>query len=65
MKGWPSLPEERCGTCKYFRLHYRRTEGGRYYPLRCGHCVHPRLKNRRVEEHCPHWAPRDTEAQDR
>jgi len=62
MKGWQSLPTERCGNCKYFCQHYRRTGKGRYYPMWLGHCTHPRLKNRRAEEHCPHWTAKDPEA---
>ena len=59
MKGYQALSEERCGNCKYFRQHYQRVGRGRYLPLWLGHCVHPRLKNRRAEEHCPHWTPNE------
>lgn len=61
MKGWQALPEKRCGNCKYFYKHYLRSDLGRYHPTSYGHCVHPRLKNRRAEEHCPHWCAGDTE----
>lgn len=65
MKGWQEVPEECCGKCKYFRRHYRRSERGRYEPLWCGHCVHPRLKNRRVEECCPHFKPIQEDAEEK
>lgn len=55
MKGYQALPEERCGNCKHFVKHYIREAKGSYHPLWLGHCTHPRLKDRRVEEHCPHW----------
>lgn len=61
MKGWKEVPEERCGNCKYFHQHYTRDKRGGYSPLWCGHCTHPRLKNRRREETCPHWAAKDKE----
>ena len=61
MKGYQGLPEERCGNCKYFRKHYIRSYRGHYSALNYGHCVHPMLKNRRVEEHCPHWAAREAD----
>lgn len=62
MKGYQALPEERCGTCKYFRKHYTRSSKGRYCATGYGHCVHPRLKKRRAEEHCPHYAPAEEDA---
>lgn len=62
MKGWQALSEKRCGNCEYFYRHYGRAERGRYVPLWCGHCVHPQLKNRRVEECCPHWSPKQKKA---
>lgn len=55
MKGYQALPEGRCGNCKHFVKHYRRTEKGRYVPLDIGHCTHPRIKNRRMEGHCTYW----------
>lgn len=64
MKGYQALPEKRCGNCKYFCLHYRRAGKGRYVPLLCGHCTHPRIKDRRVEEHCPHWTAKDGKTAD-
>lgn len=62
MKGWQALPAERCGSCEYFYRHYGRSGRGRYAPLWCGHCVHPRLKNRRIEESCPNWSPKQPKA---
>ena len=62
MKGWQTLPEERCGNCKYFYKHYLRSPKGRYYATDYGHCVHPRIKNRRAQENCPHWTAKDKEA---
>lgn len=62
MKGWQTLPEKRCGNCKYFHKHYVRMSKGHYSSLRYGHCSHPRLKTRRAEEHCPYWTPAKTES---
>lgn len=62
MKGYQALPVERCGNCKFFRLHYTRAYRGNYRALKYGHCVHPRLKKRRAEEHCPHWRAKQEEA---
>lgn len=61
MKGYQAMPEKRCGNCKYFYQHYIRSSRGRYSSLPYGHCVHPRLKNRRVEEHCPYWKAKEAE----
>ncbi len=61
MKGWKEVPEECCGTCEHFHQHYVRSDRGRYSPLWCGHCTHPRVKNRLVEEHCPHWTAKETQ----
>lgn len=61
MKGYQALPEERCGDCIYFRLHYICRSAGHYSALNYGHCVYPRLKKRRVEEHCPYWTAKETE----
>lgn len=64
MKGYQTLPEERCGDCEHFRKHYIRMTEDYYHETNYGHCVHPRLKNRRAEEHCPHWTPaKEEEAQ--
>ncbi len=61
MKGYRALPEECCGSCKYFRLHYIRQSEGFYSALNYGHCVYPRLKKRCTEEHCLHWEAKETE----
>lgn len=64
MKGYQTLPEERCGNCKHYIKHYRRTEKGRYISLDIGHCVHPRIKNRRAEEHCAYWQAKENGGSD-
>ena len=28
--------------------------------MQYGHCVHPKLKKRRVEEHCQYWTAKGT-----
>ena len=62
MKGYQALPVERCGNCKHYREHYRRAGKNRYISLQFGHFVHPRLKNRRAEECCPHFSPKEEKA---
>ena len=46
--------EEFCGDCKHFCRHYVKLKES-YLPTRFGHCIHPRVKERRDDEHCPHW----------
>lgn len=57
MKGYQALSEERCGNCIHFEKHYIRDCGERYLATDFGHCMHPRLKNRRVDEHCQYFTP--------
>lgn len=54
-KGYASKRLTTCGGCKHFYLHYIRRGPNDYFALDLGHCVHPALKDRRVDETCPHW----------
>ena len=53
MKGYQALPEECCGSCKYFRLHYIRQSEGFYSALNYGHCVYPRHSQSLPISLCP------------
>ena len=57
MKGYETHPEEVCGNCQHFRLHYICMSENNYVPISYGHCVFPMLKRRRTEETCPNWSP--------
>ena len=57
--GYHAVLAKVCKGCKHFRLHYVKWGNLGYRELDLGHCVYPRLKNRRTDETCPHWTPRE------
>ena len=57
MKGYQSQTVERCENCVHFEKHYTRDCGKRYVSTIFGHCAYPRIKIRRIDEHCQHFTP--------
>ena len=55
MKGYASKQLNICGGCKHFYQHYVRRGPSDYIAIQYGHCAYPMLKDRRVNETCPHW----------
>lgn len=58
--------EKCCANCEHFMQHYIRDPGNgmfvrEYVPIFMGHCPFPRLKNRRANEKCEHFRPRNKE----
>ena len=48
----------RCGRCRHFIQHYRRTTDETYTWVNCGHCVQGRIKQRsNTKKACEHYAP--------
>ena len=49
--------DEICGGCVHFFRHYTKFSESCYLPTCFGHCTYPRIKERQMDEHCPHWTP--------
>jgi len=50
--------EKTCKNCKYFYQHYIKEEG-KITQIYEGHCIYPRLKKRKIDDHCEHFTRRD------
>lgn len=54
------MPQNVCGNCENFRLHYIKMGSKNYFALRYGHCVKPRRKQRFADSPaCAYWKEKE------